>query len=106
MNKKDIIEVLEKLPLTNFKLFNGDNVVCVSHSNLMKEIDRLKSVRISDVKPYQYFKHNQQILQLIEINLLDQFAVSYNHLTGETTNLGQYQLIEPINVKIVEINDC
>lgn len=106
MKKKDIIKVLKNLPLTHLKLFNGDNVVCVKHTDIIKEIHRLRTIRLSDIEPYHYFKYNQQILQLIKIDLLDQFAVSYNHLTGETTNLGQYQLVEPISVQIVEINNC
>lgn len=106
MNKKEIIEVLENLPLTNLRLFNGDNVVCVSHADIVKEIDRLRTVRLSDIKPYQYFKHNKQILQLIQIDYLDQTASCYNHIKGEIQSLGQYQLVEPVKIEVVEISDC
>lgn len=61
---------------------------------------------ISDIKLFKYFKHNGRILQLVDHDFLDQWAVGYDNKTGETINMNVYTEVEPVNVNIVEIKNC
>lgn len=61
--------------------------------------------RLSTIKLFTYFKHDGRILQLIDNDYLEQWAVGYDQKTGEVINLNLYINVEPINVDIIEINN-
>ncbi|WP_392552885.1 hypothetical protein RHO14_03215 [Orbus wheelerorum] len=64
-----------------------------------------KKMRLSDIKLFHHFKHDGRILQLIDNDYLEQWAVGYDQKTGEVINLNLYINVEPINVDIIEINN-
>ena len=63
-------------------------------------------MKLSEIKLFNYFKHNRKILQLIDHDYLEPWAVGYENQTDETINMIIYTDVEPVKVNVVEINNC
>ena len=61
-----------------------------------------KLVRIDCLKRYSFFKYKNEILQLVDIDFLDEWADVYNVKTQEIKTLELSIYVKPVNVKIVE----
>lgn len=59
-------------------------------------------VRIDCLKRYSFFKYKNEILQLVDIDFLDEWADVYNVKTQEIKTLELSIYVKPVNVKIVE----
>ena len=59
-------------------------------------------VCIDCLKRYSFFKHKNEILQLVDIDFLDEWADVYNVKTQEIKTLELSIYVKPVNVKIVE----
>jgi len=63
-------------------------------------------MKLSEIKLFNYFKHNRKIFQLIDHDYLDQWGVGYDNQTEETINMNIYTDVERVKVNVVEINNC
>lgn len=61
-----------------------------------------KLVRIDCLKRYSFFKYKNEILQLVDIDFLDEWADVYNVKTQKINTLELSIYVKPVNVKIVE----
>lgn len=61
-----------------------------------------KLVRIDCLKRYSFFKYKNEILQLVDIDFLDEWADVFNVKTQEIKTLELSIYVKPVNVKIVE----
>lgn len=59
-------------------------------------------VRIDCLKRYSFFKYKNEILQLVDIDFLDEWADVFNVKTQEIKTLELSIYVKPVNVKIVE----
>ena len=60
-------------------------------------------VRLDNLDIYSFFRYNNEILQLIEIDMLDQWADVYNVKTREIRTIEIYIYVKPINIRVVEL---
>ena len=60
-----------------------------------------KLVRLDSLDIGCCFIHNNEILQLIDIDMLDQWADVYNVKTREIRTIEIYIYVKPINVRVL-----
>lgn len=56
--------------------------------------------RIDKLKRFSFIKYENELLQLVEIDFLDEWALFYNHQTGEYRYIGIFQYVTSVNVFI------